>query len=617
MKKRWLTTLACFAMCLPFAFAACGETSGGNQGGTQGGNEQTGGTQGGGTQGGGTQGGGTQGGGTQGGGTDESVNITMYTSVNIIEQNSLQMVANAYEDYQYGLGKDITITIINNTDPDAYGQTLRNLAGAPIAEPTIASVAPIPEYHGTDKIVDLSGYLEEETEYSPDFDSWMDSLEPDAYRTVRSGSKVTIPGISYSSNYTCMFYDKNAMKTIMAGDPLVDETGTIDTSRLTWSWIISALQRAKGRSDYPNPLGLSRSMQSCGQVNFNFITSMINMYLDQYFRDFIDEVHSKEGDYSYIPSIDGSWTYDANDYGIDLASRYSYNFNQIVDKFFNQSETYGPESARYKEVMENLWELVQYSDPEASYHDNFNRFNETTIVNSLHTGGYVDMKLFYVETLGYVRTYRDAFNDKLHKGYPSAEEIDANLGWFLLPPMESDLPGVAENVRAWGGPLENYGVLSTGSAAKDEVAVDFLKFLTSPLGQEQISANYDGENHAPQVMRQLVKNIRIPETIDYTSAAMSAGGDSNSSPYLIFGYGNGLSTSKVKDSADYVRDKVAEIVSGYFIGSAKAWNGTGLLNALKSGFADYAKEYNLIYTDPANVAQATNGLKGSPYNTTA
>lgn len=81
----------------------------------------------------------------------------------------------------------------------------------------------------------------------------------------------------------------------------------------------------------------------------------------------------------------------------------------MIDKFFNQSE-YGPLSERYSEMMSNLYALTRYCDPEASYHDTFSRFNETTLVHTgkVASGTYTDKKLFYVEALTYVRTYRDA-----------------------------------------------------------------------------------------------------------------------------------------------------------------------------------------------------------------
>lgn len=227
------------------------------------------------------------------------------------------------------------------------------------------------------------------------------------------------------------------------------------------------------------------------------------------------------------------------------------------------------------------------------------------------------MKLFYVEALDYVRTYRDAF--KTTTGgktvYPSASQISSELGWFLMPAMESELQGVADNVRAFGGPAESYGIINSGSGSTNDIAADFLMYLLSPAGQAGIYSSYKSENNAPITMRQLVKNVEIPEEIDY--AYVSAEGDCSASPYLIFGKCSGMNQATVNDTSAYVYDNVASLLSGYFRGNDASWSakGTELFNIIKSGFASYAADKKFIYTDYAKVASVTNNLKNSPYNT--
>ncbi len=566
-------------------------------------------------------GGNTPGGDNPGGTPSQGVTATIdfYTSVNIIEQRALESVAYAYEDYQYEKGNNISVRVRNNTDPDAYNQNLRNTIQN-VSNPTIANTSVLPEYYGTDKIVDLTGYLEEKNPFIEGNSAWLDALEADAYRSVQSGSSLTVPGLSYSANYSVAFYNKAAMKAVMEGDDAVGADGTVDAGKISWSWMMNALKTAQEKTElnFKTPLALSRSAQSCGEDSFNMLARMINMYLDQYFRDFTRDVHSAEGEFSYVADIDAAWQYSANDPTIDATDKYTYNLNKIVDKYFNNAQTYGPSSARYKEVMENLYGLLAYSDATASYNDNFSRFNETTITFENKGGSYKDMKLFYIEDLNYVRTYRDAF--KTEAGgvttYPSGEVIGSELGWFLLPAMESSLEGVADNVRAFGGPNECFGVLSTGSTSKDEIAVDFLRFLLSPTGQSYIYATYVSENNAPIVSRQLVKDVEIPTAVDFTRSVVS-NGDCSASPYTIFGKGTGMKNATVGGSNTYVKAQVGTILSDYFCGADKTWSGDTLFQTIKSGFASYAADSNLIYTDPANVASATNNLVNSPFNTTA
>ena len=549
----------------------------------------------------------------------DPVTLTVYTAVNIVEQDALNAVATAYSDFKFKEGKDITVIINNKTDPNTYMQNVKTMAGSSINAPTIVSTSIIPEYYGTEKIVDLAEYLEEANPYIEGNTCWKDGLEEDAYRTKVSGSTATIPGLSYSSNYLAVFYNKKAMLDVMGGDPIVAEDGTIDNSKLTWSWLIKALKTAKeSDKNFKNPLALSSEKASCGEDSFNMVSHLINMYLDQYYRDFIKEVHSSSDDYSYIESIDADWAYSATDMSIDSVDKYTYNLNKVIDLYFNKTG-YNPESERYAEVMENLYDLMQYSDPGAPYLDNFHRFNETTIVYEKNSTLYKDMKLFYVEALDYVRTYRDAFKTEQAGGktlFPDTKTITSQLGWFLMPAMESDLEGVADNVRSFGGPAENFGILKSSKASDNEVAVDFLKYLFSPTGQQAIHSSYKGSNNAPITMRQLVKNIQIPEAIDCTGF-VNTSGDCSASPYVIFGKASGMELATIGDTNEKVNETVAQTLSDYFRGNSRDWTATGtsVFNTIKSGFASYAKNKALIFTDYTNIAQVTANLKNSPFTT--
>ncbi len=559
-------------------------------------------------------------GGNNPGGGNEPITATIdfYTTVNVVEQSALQQVANAYSDLQYENGNNITVMVRNNTDPSAYTQTVRNLLANGVSNPTIANTSVAPEYYDSGRILDLSGYLEEPNEYIEGNTAWMDALEEDAYRSRQTGASSIVPGLSYSSNYTTVYYNKAAMRSVLGDDPIVAEDGTIDNTQITWEWFMNALETAQNSGlNFDYPLGVSTSTQSFGTDSFTIGSTIIDTYLDQYFRDFLEEVHSQEGDYSYISSIDSVWEYDTENATLDLPNVYTYNMNRVVDTFFNQ-EGYNPLSDRYEELMENLYEFFSYADPEASYNDVFNRFNETVITYEEKGGTYDDMKLFYVEDLTYIRTYRDAFKTTNSNGatvYPTASEIADELGWFILPAMDSDLEGVADNVRPNGGPSENYGVLSTGEQSLDEIAVDFLRYLFSPDGQSAIYASYEASNYAPINMRQLVKNVTIPESIDYTGL-IDVEGDCSNNPYRIFGKGTGLTTITVGSSGEYVTDQIASLLSGYFRGSNSDWaaQAQSMFEILCSGFADYANENNFIYTDYSQAASATNNLVNSPYS---
>lgn len=600
MKKLFRITVTCIlAVLCAFSFAACSKKPSSNGGITPGG---------------------TPGGNTPGGSTTEvSGNIDFYTTVNIIEQSALQAVADAYADMHFDKGNDVTVTIRNNTDPDAYTQNVRNLLANGVNSATIVQTSVAPEYYGTDKILDLAAALEQPNPYIEGNEAWLDALEEDAYRARVSGATTTIPNISYSSDYLTVFYNKQAMLDVMGAGGAVGADGTLDASKITWKWMLDALKTARNSGkNFENPLGLSTSAQSCGEDSFNMLNRIVSMYLDQYFRDFIQAAHSQEGDFSYIDGIDSVWSYDQANPSVDLYGKYTYNINRVVDLYFNDAN-YAPTSARYAEVMENLYELMRYADQTASYNDIFSRFNETTIMYTRNKGSYSDLKLFYVEDLSYVRTYRDAFKTTNASGatvYPDAEQIGSELGWFLMPAMTSELEGVADNVRAPGGPKEQYGIISAREQSDNDLALDFLRYLYSPAGQAAIYSKYKGENNAPITMHQLIKGVEIPAEIDFTNV-ITPNGNCDSSPYLLFGKGGDMRTIAVGSTATPVKDRVGEILSKYFRGSSSDWSSSGseLFGVIKSGFANYASERKFIYNDPAKVKESTNNLVNSPYNT--
>ena len=77
-----------------------------------------------------------------------------------------------------------------------------------------------------------------------------------------------------------------------------------------------------------------------------------------------------------------------------------------------------------------------------------------------------------------------------------------------------------------------------------------------------------------------------------------------------------MNQARVGDTTEYVYDRVGGILSDYFRGSEKTWNGTAMFDAIKSGFASYASNANLKYTDYSKVAEATgSALNGNPFNT--
>ena len=451
--------------------------------------------------------------------------------------------------------------------------------------------------------MDLAPYLEQPNPYANDT-TWSELIEEDGYLAQVERGTTTIPNISYDTNYLVVFYDKRAMKELGLEVPN------------TWEEFLNCLSVAQKDKDFPYPLGLSVNTQSATK---NFLGWVIQMYLDQYFRDFTDAAHSKEGDYSYSSRVDGKYEYSTDNLLLGSSESYTFNLNRIVDSFFNNAD-YAPDSDRYENLMRNLYDLMEYIDPAASNQDMFDRFNRTVI--HYNSGTYTNLNLFSINRLDYVSTYRTAFAKQSADGttiYPTPAEIDETIGWFALPAMSSN-PSMngkgapeANNVRSLGGAESMFGILNSNNQEYTDLAIDFLMYLYSPAGQNVRYARLK-DLGAPVVMNQLVKNVTIDDSINL-SDNVTFTGNCNLNPYLRVGYGYGLDTINIGNTGNKLQTSIATAVSNYLTGSTKEWSATGktIFDYIKNSFANYAKDQNLIYDDYTKVASATSNFTRSPF----
>ena len=341
--------------------------------------------------------------------------LDIYISLNEDEAAAYQMVADEYTYLQKEKGNTVKVNINNNSTADSYQKEVEALISMGVSNATIAKTGVAPSYYGTDSIVDLSSYLSLKNPYA-DNQVWKDVLEPEAYAPKFARGKSTVPSISYDTNYLVVFYDTRALADLGLQVPT------------TWDEMIACLEAASKDSDFKNPLGLG---VDSGSATRTFLAWVVQMYMDQYFRDFIDVAHSQKGDYSYSSRIDGNYEYDLSDLLLGDSSNYTYNLNRMIDAYFNDTDEWGPLSPRFQDMMANLQELLPYIDTKASYGDLFNRFNETASsynADGSDNGLYHDRKIFYIQRLDYILTYKTAFETKGTK--LSVKDIGDRLGWF-------------------------------------------------------------------------------------------------------------------------------------------------------------------------------------------
>ncbi|MBS6464421.1 MAG: extracellular solute-binding protein [Firmicutes bacterium] len=551
------------------------------------------------------------------GGSGLKGNINFLVPMANVDNDALEAMANAYMDINRG----VTITITKNNG-NGYSELVRAAVAAPEAGVVnIVRISQIAEYYGTDKVVDFTDYLDEENDYaegSPSYDgTWKSVLEADAYPI--EGKANTIPALSYESNYTVCFYDKRAMNDLMK-DP--------DYAPETWEELLALLEKAKS-DGYASPLGLSFNESSCAGI---FMGWMIKMYADQYFRDFIGKAHSLEGDYSYI-AADKNWNYEEmkGDPGFDRTEVYSSNLNRTIDAFFNE-EDYNVTSARYAEMMGHFKELAPYAGANMTdersgilgLDETANYWNEQTGVGGTASGSELAKKNVFLRparldsVLDYITRY--GLDKTENNGGNVAEIISERFGWFEMPAMPDnggEGAPAADNVRSMGGPVNELGIINNGNAEYVEAAVDFLKFVLSPKGQ---NIRYDTylANGYTAVMPSLVKDCTISQKIDQASdRSYTSGCERNPINTFTLGYGDGNIT--VSGSTETLNNRVGTLYSEYLL-KGKAWSSVAaqIQSAIEASFGQWAEYRGLKYTafDRDTINRQTNNMKENPVRDT-
>ena len=549
------------------------------------------------------------------GGSDLSGTVSFFVPMANVDNDALTAMANAYMDINRG----VTVKLVTSTG-SGYSEQVRALAATEDkSQVSIVRVSQISQYYGTDKVVDFTDYLEEENEYaegSPSYDgTWKSVLEEDAYPI--EGKAYTIPALSYESNYTVCFYDKRAMNALM-DDP--------DYAPETWKDLLDLLEKAKN-DGYKSPLGLSFTPSSCAGI---FMGWLIKMYADQYFRDFIDKAHSKEGDYSYI-AADKNWNYETgkNDPDFDRTGVYTSNLNRTIDTFFNNAD-FKVTSARFAEMMKNFKDLAQYSDFETMtderstilhLDETTNYWNDQTGVGGSASGSSLLQKNVFLRparldsVFDYITRY--ALDKVQNNNGDVAGIISQRFGWFELPAMPGGTGAgapAADNVRSLGGPVNELGIIDNGDKKAVEAAVDFLKFVLSPQGQNIRYDTYVANGYTT-VMPSLVKDCTIDPRIDQTTGRSYVSGcERNPINIFTLGYGDG----DIKASGEgtmTLNNKVGELYSSYLAGS-KGWDSVAadVQKAIEDSFGEWAEYRGLKYSTftTAAISDATNKMTENP-----
>ena len=537
-----------------------------------------------------------------GGGTEKGGTISIFLPIDSDSETAFKNVGNAYKKMKKAQGVDVNVVVRSTQDPQGYYTAVDGLLKNPDKQDgDIIQANTVSQYYGTGALVDFTPYLNTPNAYNGN-KVWKTTLREDAYRADVKTQHIY--NLSMEGNAFVAFYNKDTF----------EEYGI--TPPTTWDEFIGILDKLKNDVGYTAPLGLNFDDAGLESNNFNWV---LQMYMDQYFRDMIDAAHSQEGDYSYIPEIDEIWDFDQADPLSDSPSAYTYNFTRVVNEYFKDGSKYNTTSARFAELMANMKKLASYASSTYSNVTIRQRFNN----DALTVSGTQDYELnnrvaVYLLRLDYITDHQKSLGQAMGKpnGVVPTDELSDMLGWFKLPAMPNNGGAgapAADNLRTLGGPDHHPLALVNRNAEKTELCIDFLKYLFSPQGFDEYYRHYKNLGKVC-AMQCYLKDYELPEEVSIEGETEFEG-DCSTNPYRLVATYYSENTG-ILATGGMLQDLVNAQISQYLRAeSGTEWTAYGaeILRLMKDAFPNYAewrglKQTNLDWYIGSNVDFTTDPM---------
>ena len=582
MKSLKKILAATFSMLFLFSFAACGNSGVSSSSGNQGENSSS--------------------SAEEGGGTVKSGTIDIFLPIDADSETALKNVGNSYAKMMKGKGVNVRINVRSSQDPQGYITSVDGLLKYPDKQAgDIIQANTVAQYYGTGKLVDFTPYLNSKNPYNEN-KVWKTTLREDAYRTDDKTQEIY--NLSMEGNALVAFYNKKIFAQYDVEVPS------------DWNSLISALDTLK-LAGYTAPLGLNYDAGGLDSNNFNWVQQM---YMDQYFRDMIDDAHSQSSDYSYISEIDDVWEYDAADPLNDSRKGYSYNFTRVVNSYFKDGSKYNTKSARYAEMMKNMKKLVSYSSSDYSNSVVRQRFQQDALAAEGKNYELKSRVAVYLLRLDYITDHQKSLGQALGKanGILPISERSQMLGWFPLPAMPNNGGAgapAADNVRTLGGPDHHPFALVNRDADKTALCMDFLKYLFSPTGFDEYYKHYKNLGKVC-AMQCYLKDYTLPAEVSI-AGKLNFDGDCSTNPYRLFANWYTENTGIMAPSGKVqtlVNSQIADYLRADGDGSDWASYGANIYNIMADGFSNYASWRKLKWNDLAAYTSANVNYSTDPMN---
>ena len=582
MKSLKKILAATFSMLFLFSFAACGNSGVSSSSGNQGENSSS--------------------SAEEGGGTVKSGTIDIFLPIDADSETALKNVGNSYAKMMKGKGVNVRINVRSSQDPQGYITSVDGLLKYPDKQAgDIIQANTVAQYYGTGKLVDFTPYLNSKNPYNEN-KVWKTTLREDAYRTDDKTQEIY--NLSMEGNALVAFYNKKIFAQYDVEVPS------------DWNSLISALDTLK-LAGYTAPLGLNYDAGGLDSNNFNWVQQM---YMDQYFRDMIDDAHSQSSDYSYISEIDDVWEYDAADPLNDSRKGYSYNFTRVVNSYFKDGSKYNTKSARYAEMMKNMKKLVSYSSSDYSNSVVRQRFQQDALAAEGKNYELKSRVAVYLLRLDYITDHQKSLGQALGKanGILPISELSQMLGWFPLPAMPNNGGAgapAADNVRTLGGPDHHPFALVNRDADKTALCMDFLKYLFSPTGFDEYYKHYKNLGKVC-AMQCYLKDYTLPAEVSI-AGKLNFDGDCSTNPYRLFANWYTENTGIMAPSGKVqtlFNSQIADYLRADGDGSDWASYGANIYNIMADGFSNYASWRKLKWNDLAAYTSANVNYSTDPMN---
>ena len=540
-------------------------------------------------------------------GTVKDGTINIFLPIDSDSEMAFKNVGNAYAKMMKEKGITVRVNVRASSDPVGYYTSVDGLLKNPDKQDgDIIQANTVSQYFGTESLVDFTPYLNTANPYN-DNKTWKTTLHEDAYRADNKSQKIY--NLSMEGNAFVAFYNKATFAEYGIDVPT------------DWNSLISALDKLKSKG-FTAPLGINFDTQGLKDNNFNWV---LQMYMDQYFRDMIQDAHSQPGDYSRIPEIDDPWQYDVDDPLNDAASGYTYNFTRVVNSYFKDGSKYNTTSARFASLMGNMKKLASYgvaTEPKKDpvyYSSTTTRqcFQQDAQPQSYEPNQRVAI---YLSRLDYITDHQKSLGGILQKpnGVVPTDELSDMLGWFKLPAMpqgSGEGAPAADDLRTQGGPNHHPLALVNRDADKTALCIDFLKYLFSPTGFNEYYKHYKNLGKVCAMMCYL-KDYELPAEVSIEGDTNFTG-DCSTNPYMLFATCYTENTGLQAPSGNLQELVNAQILAYLQADGSAQWAeyGQAIHKLMTDSFTNYATWRQLKWTDlssftSASVNYATNPMNG-------